>query len=397
MKLIVLFFIIPFGVLGQIDYQSDFNKFLDDFEQYFGYLEEQNISIKSIRALYEPRIDTIKTKKEFISLLEEVTYEFHNGHISLNVNLSNSNRIIPSGSDIYVKKEENNYYISDLRKGFPAEQSGLKMGMQIIKFNDHDVANAIKKFLPKSVNLYTDQMYTYAVNMLLAGARNTERKITVLINNKEENFFPDTFDRPKPNELLEYKKIESSIGYIKINNTLGNPELISAFDQALDSLMSVKTLILDLTETPSGGNTMVARGIMGRFANKELPYQVHAYEEKPHKTIRKWIELVSPRGKRYEGNLLVLVGHWTGSIGEGIAIGFDAMKRGAVIGTKMAGLLGAIYIYKMPDSKIGYAIPVEKMYHVNGTPREQYRPKYITNSNKETFLKALELAKKMTH
>ena len=391
-KFIFLLFLLPFLSNAQSFYETDFNQFLDDYKQYFGYLEEQNINIESIRSYYKNELKSIKSKDEFISFMEIVINEFHNGHISLNTNISSSNNIIPSGADIYAEKIGEQYFISDLRKDFPAELSGLEKGMEILKFNDQDIKLAIKKFLPKSVTKYNEKMYQYALNMLLAGARNSDRKITILDKGKRIDFFPDETNVKKNDEFLELKKINSDIGYIKINNTLGNSELIPAFDKALDSLFQLKTIILDLSETPSGGNTMVARGIMGRFIDQEFPYQIHLFNEKPYNTVRKWIELASPRGKTYTGNLIVMVGHWTGSMGEGMAIGFDAMKRGDIVGTKMAGLIGAIYILNMPNTNLGYSIPTEKMYHINGTPRENFKPPYFTKSIEETFQKAIELS-----
>ncbi|MCR5863569.1 hypothetical protein LRS05_16235 [Flavobacterium sp. J372] len=88
-----------------------------------------------------------------------------------------------------------------------------------------------------------------------------------------------------------------------------------------------------------------------------------------------------------------MAGHWTGSMGEGMVIGFDAMRRAKITGTKMAGLLGAIYTYRMKNTNIGYQIPIEGMYHVNDTPREDFMPKYITANSSETFAKALSLAR----
>ena len=391
---ILLLFLIPYFSIAQTEYETDFNKFLNDYEQYFGYLEEQNIDIERIRNYYLEDVKAVSSKNEFISLMEIVINEFYNGHISLNTSISSSNNIIPTGADIYAVKDGQKYFISDLRKGFPAEVTGLKKGMEITKFNDQDISEAIKKFLPKSIDNYSQTMYQYAVNMLLAGKRKTKRKITVLNDGLETEFIIDYSNVKIYKSLIEINKIDDNTGYIKINNSLGNSDLIPAFDKALDSLFSLKTIILDLTETPSGGNTMVGRAIMGRFINKELPYQIHLFNEKTYNTVRKWIELASPREKIYKGNLIIMVGHWTGSMGEGIAIGFDAMKRGDVVGTKMAGLIGAIYILKMPNTEIGYSIPVEKMYHVNGTPREDYTPTFYTKNRDETYKKAIEISKK---
>jgi len=73
------------------------------------------------------------------------------------------------------------------------------------------------------------------------------------------------------------------------------------------------------------------------------------------------------------------VDHGTGSVSEGIVIGFDAFKRVTTIGTKMAGLSGAIYSYRLPNTNIGFSFPVEKLYHINGTPRELFTPKIVVD------------------
>ena len=57
-----------------------------------------------------------------------------------------------------------------------------------------------------------------------------------------------------------------------------------------------------------------------------------------------WVEHVAPRGPyTYAGPIAVLVGRWTGSMGERVAIGLDGMQRATVFGSAMAGLQGATY------------------------------------------------------
>jgi carboxyl-terminal processing protease len=147
-------------------------------------------------------------------------------------------------------------------------------------------------------------------------------------------------------------------------------------------------LILDLRETPSGGNTSVARAILGWFTDKEKFYQKHEYfyEEKTSGVKRSWEEIVSPRkGKYYGKPLAILCDHWTGSIAEGITIGFDAMNRPhtKIIGTIMARLNGAVYSYEMPFSKIHFSFPAERLYHINGLPREKYLPQVLLDVTRQ--------------
>ncbi|WP_447911482.1 hypothetical protein [Brevundimonas bullata] len=62
---------------------------------------------------------------------------------------------------------------------------------------------------------------------------------------------------------------------IVFNDSLGDDATISAFDVAMSAAYTGETVILDLADTPSGGNTVVARAIMGWFVSEAQPYQVH--------------------------------------------------------------------------------------------------------------------------
>ncbi len=373
--------------IGQSRYQNDFNELWKTVNDNYAYLNQQKIDWQKVKAIYSPVADTIKTDNSFISFLETVLNELHNGHNSLSTNLPTSNRLVPSGMDMYVEKLNGKYFITDVRKGFGAEQCGLTTGMEILKFNDKSIDEQLDKFLPKYTNIYNQQMYQYAMDMLFAGTHDKSRKITTVINGIQKDYLPDDMKISDNKKLIEYKILDNNIGYIKVNNSLYNFDLINKFDSILDSFILLKGIILDLSETPSGGNTTVARAIMGRFIDSKLPYQTHEVDEPGYDTKQIWTEYVIPRKKIYKGKVVLLVGHWTGSMGEGIAIGFDAMNRFTIVGTKMAGLLGAIDGFKLTNTKIGFQISTERLYHINGTPRENYQPEILTKNIVETWNK----------
>jgi carboxyl-terminal processing protease len=85
-------------------------------------MNQQQINWNKVREIYEPQSEKISNRQEFIQLLEKVLNELYNGHSSLNTNLNTSNRLIPSGSDLYVEKTGDKYIIKDLRKGFGADR-----------------------------------------------------------------------------------------------------------------------------------------------------------------------------------------------------------------------------------------------------------------------------------
>lgn len=392
-KLLIAFIFLSNIAVGQTKYQKDFEEFWSDINADYAYLKQQHIDWSKVKEIYTPVAAGIKNDEEFIRLLENMLNELYNGHSSLNVNLSSSNRLTPTGSDLFVEKINNDYFITDIRKGFGADQCGLKTGMQIIKFNDREIEAQLENFLPKYTKSHNKAMYDYAMAMLFAGTHDQPRKVTVLENGIAKDYFPDRFKTKNNKTPIESRKISKEVGYIKINNSLGNTDAISAFDKALDSLMKTKKLIIDLTETPSGGNTTVARGMMGRFTSVKLPYQQHETDEEEFETGRVWMEYVIPRKTTYKGKIFVMVGHWTGSMGEGMAIGFDAMPRTTIVGTKMSGLLGAINGFQLTETKIRYQIPTERLYHINQTPREDFLPKALTTNSKKT----IEQIEKLTH
>ncbi len=373
-------------LFSQPSYQKDFLEFWQDIKDNYAYLDQQQIDWNKVKTIYEPQSAKITDRNEFIRLLENVLSELYNGHSSLNTNLPSSNRLIPSGADLYVERVNDKYIIKDLRKGFGADLAGLKIGMQVKLFNGKPIDEQLIKFLPRYTDKPTPRMNQYAIDMLFAGTHDTKREITVLEDKKEKTYSPVTYSNRT--ELLYKAVLNQHTAYIKINNSLGNNNLIAEFDQTLDSFFQYKNLIIDLTETPGGGNSTVARAIMGRFVSESLPYQVHEFDEKAYQTKRHWVEYVTPRKEIYTGNVFILVGHWTGSMGEGMAIGFDGMKRATVIGTPMAALLGAISNFQLTETKIGYQFPTERLYHINGTPRENYVPAVLTQNIEETIQKA---------
>ena len=109
---------------------------------------------------------------------------------------------------------------------------------------------------------------------------------------------------------------------------------------------------------------------MGRLIERRMLYQkgvpMHGAS---------WTREVSPRGGwTYKAPVVVLVGRWTASMGEGMAIGLDAMKRATIVGTRMAGLNGAVFDLELPNSKIKLQYAAEKLFHMNGTSRADFAP-----------------------
>lgn len=360
-------------------YREDFDYLWQTIRTDYCYWDKKATDWERVKTLYSPQVDTITTTRNFVGLLERVLYEMYDHHASLNTNTPESQRLVPSGTDVWAAYVGGKPMILEVRQNSGAWRAGIRTGMELISFNDQPIEKAILPFLPKSLSRPDPEARDYALRVLLAGQHSEKRTITARDGSGLYTFYPDssgTMDDFSYERTIEFKKLPNGIGYIRINNNLGDNALIPLFDSVLNSFMDTRALVLDLRETPSGGNTTVARAILSRFITKEGFYQAHELtaEERQYGVKRSWKEIVSPRGVPYTKALVVLADHWTGSVGEGIVIGFDALKRATIIGTPMARLNGAVYSYQLPHTGIGFSFPVEKLFHVKGTPREAFVP-----------------------
>lgn len=371
-------------------YKLDFNYFWTSINDEYCYFSKKQTDWQRVKEMYAPAIDTITSREQFVALLEKALYEVYDHHAIFNTNTDSSQRLVPSGTDIWAEYINEKPIITEVRRGFGADASGICAGMEVTAVNDIPVQSAIEIFLPKALKPVTSEAKNFALRLLLAGNHIQQRKFTLKYMGVVKEYFPD-----QTGLLLEHinypAKIESKLigntGYIKINDCLYDNALIPAFDSTMQSFKNTKSLILDFRETPSGGNTSVAKAIIGWFTDQEHFYQKHEYfaEEKSTGIKRSWVEIVSPRKNKYNSKpLVILCNHWTGSIAEGVVIAFDGLKRPAtkVIGTEMARLNGAVYTFEMPNTKIRFTFPVERLFHINGLPREQYIPQVFIDWRK---------------
>lgn len=390
-------------------YREDFNFFWNTIDQEYCYFNKKQTDWQRVKEKYEGVFDTVSNRGNFISALEKVLNELYDHHAIINTNTDHSFRLVPSGTDIWAEYHNGKALITEVRKGFGAEACGIKAGMQVKAVNGVDIEDAIRLQLPVGTRLADEEVKSFVLRLLLAGRHDEKRTISIRSGVHSKDYYPD-----QPASLLEHigytalveSKIMGGVGYIRINDCLYDNSLIGKFDSVMQRMSQTKGLILDLRETPSGGNTTVARAIMGWFIAQEKFYQKHEYyaEEKETGIKRSWEEIVSPRkGKYYDKPLVILCNHWTGSVSEGLTIGFDALKRPntTIIGTPMAALNGAVYSFEMPNTKIHFGIPAERLYHINGTPREAFMPGILidvtkqTDAGKDMFLdRAVSLLKK---
>ena len=113
----------------------------------YAYFDKKQTDWKKVKEIYSPEAREIKSDSEFVRFLEVVFRELYDNHSQLNTNRPDSSRLVPSGTDIWAEWQNDRAIITSLRNGFGAEKSGLKVGMEIVSFNNIPITQAINPFI----------------------------------------------------------------------------------------------------------------------------------------------------------------------------------------------------------------------------------------------------------
>lgn len=305
-----------------------------------------------------------------LSLLESMLDQLWDNHISLDVNSPRSPRLVPSGSDYWLDFAGGSAVVEAVRPGSGAAAAGVAIGDRVMAINGVSVLSAATDRIRHGREQVSEARLIWALNAQGAGFRGEPRSVTLARDGAEVTL---ALGDPEPEQAalpVTWRRLSSDIGYIRIEDSLGDETAVAAFDKALEDLRGVSGWIIDLRNTPGGGNTDVAEPILGRFVRG-----VRAYQKAGERWEGESVRRVASRGPwRERGRVAVLAGRWTGSMGEGLAIGFDGLKRARVFGSPMAALAGGVESFELPASGWSVRLPAYNLYHINGLERHLWHP-----------------------
>ena len=321
--------------------------------------------------------EAVSDKRGLLRYAERALATLADHHAITGSSFADSWALVPSQADLWVEPRGGAFVITAVRAGSPAAGAGVRSGDRLESLDGVPVAEAVRGFWSDLGLAAEGERIGYAARVLASGRRDRPRRFGIARGQAlREIVLPNVAALKRP-ARPPVTFVEGAPATIRIEDSLGDEATVAAFDAAMERVRGAKRLTIDLSETPSGGNTVVARGILGWFVKRPTIYQVHNLpgEERRTGIARQWAEQVLPRAGRYFGGKVeVRVGRWTGSMGEGLAVAFDAVGA-EVRGDRMAGLLGAIYDFRLDHSGMVIKFPAERLTAPDGTPRERFLPK----------------------
>ncbi|MBO6525882.1 MAG: hypothetical protein JJ970_05340 [Erythrobacter sp.] len=359
----------------------------DEFEQLlrakYAYIERDDIDVEAQFARSRALVPGLEDEDDLRRLLHRTALTFMDPHLIVGPFADDDYAIVMTAADVDMRFRNGKAMVIDVRRGSPAFEAGIRPGDELIEIDGESPDTAARLpfggVLPDPSAAQLDYGLTLAANgrrgpprnMVVAGQGEPARAVRL---QSTRDYARSLSDRPLV--ALEFVGADSDVAVLRPLNSLGNNDTIAAFDRALAQAIETepRAVILDMRETPSGGNTEVARSIIGHFVAEPKPYQMHRIPafEREFTVPRQFVEYVMPREPRFAGRVYVLHGRWTGSMGEGIVIGMDAATDAVTIGSNMGDLLGGLWNFDLEHSNGRVDLGGETLLHIDGTPREDY-------------------------
>ena len=144
-----------------------------------------------------------------------------------------------------------------------------------MKVDGQPIDAAIAAFWSRIGLAPTGERGPYAARVLAAGRRDRPRVLTLVGEGGQKTVALDSLYRNRVDRPALSVTTAGEVTSIRFNNSIGDLSTIAAFDSEMAKLPPEASIVIDLTDTPSGGNTAVARAIMGWFVAGPMPYQMH--------------------------------------------------------------------------------------------------------------------------
>jgi carboxyl-terminal processing protease len=206
-----------------------------------------------------------QSRDAFSAVVKRVTGELYDSHTNLLNGPDGTPRVPPF--DLIVDRGGR---VTAVQADSAAADAGLTIGDTILAVEGVPIEMVARALAPQCLRGPDPAAGLWAVNAAVSGNRGRPRKLTarsgvaapyeVAIPIKQRAALPD----------VDGRLFEDGIGLITIRS-FGDQSAVAAFDAELARMAEARALIIDVRGN-GGGDTAVARPIMGRFITARAPY-----------------------------------------------------------------------------------------------------------------------------
>jgi C-terminal processing protease CtpA/Prc len=152
--------------------------------------------------------------------------------------------------------------VTDVRAASAAQRAGIRPGDEVLRINGHPVVEAATEFQPRYLSRADAVAWSWALNVAVAGRHVHQRTILLLKGASGErtaDYAADDMGIAGPTQSLTAHRV-GDVGHVRIHNSLGDSNFVTAFDAALAQPGPLRGLVLDLRDTRPVAATRASLG-----------------------------------------------------------------------------------------------------------------------------------------
>lgn len=320
-----------------------------------------------MREVYEPKAMAAVSDEEFHGVLRRMIGELRLSHFA----------IIPPGVQfgasvsgdgtvgVRIRWIDGLLLVGRVEPGSPAARSGVRPGFAVTNIDGKPVGDILapfeKSFAERGVNDRMQRVYRErAVAAMIDGKAGTEVTIgfldgedkpvsrTLVREERKRELSQPLGNFPAQEVVFESRRLEGNIGYISF--TMWVIPQITKIRAAVREFADARAIIFDLRGNPGGVGGM-APGVAGLLVDRQVSLgTMNGRNMRMNLTAY-------PQSDPFQGSVVVLTDHGTGSTSELFAAGLQEIGRATVIGGRSAGAVLPSVFEKLPTGAVfQYAI-----------------------------------------
>ncbi|MFL9841307.1 S41 family peptidase [Sphingomonas sp. ST-64] len=352
-----------------ISMAQDFDEMWETLAARYCFFGEKATDWAAVRRTYRPMALAAPDWDAFAVVMRGALGELYDPHTNIRTAPDGTPRMPPF--DLIVARDGDALRVTAVRADSAASAADIAIGDLVTGIEGQPVAEAIRQAALRCQARRDPEADAFVINSVVAGGRATPRRLQVqrgamvrdvALPLRQGGEVPD----------VSHRRLDHGIGLIAIHS-FSDDAAIAAFDAGLAAFREAPALIIDVRDN-GGGDTAVARPIMGRFITQTRPY-ARMRRRAGAGLGPAWTEMVEPRGPfTYERPVVVLCDHWSASMAEGFPMGMRGLGRAHIVGTRMMRLGAAVFPLRLDRSGLELQYSAEPVYDVQDRPRWLLEP-----------------------
>jgi carboxyl-terminal processing protease len=366
---------------------QDFDEMWETLRDRYCFFGEKTTDWDKVRRVYRPRAIAAPSWNDFAHVLRAALGELYDPHTSVRSGPNGIPRMPPF--DLLVQRSTAGLRVTNVAPDSGASAAGLVIGDVVTAVDGVPVGDAVEAAALTCLARPDPAADQFVIDAVVAGKRAMARHFTVAGKGEVALAIPQRDEPP----TIAHRRLEGGIGWIAIRS-FGDYMAASAFDAALAELRDAPALIIDVRGN-GGGDTAVARPIMGRFIAARAPYALMR-RRAGRGLSAPWTEWVEPRGPfTYDRPVVVLCDRWSASMAEGFPMGMRGLGRARIVGTPMMQLGAAVFPLRLDRTGFELQYSAEPVYDVQDGPRWKLQPDVLVSDGADILAAGLAEARRM--